>query len=194
MTDIDALVSEARALFLIGIAPRGEETMAGRLIDALTAERARVAELETFRNGYKDYIRKLQDSAEAERKKVAALEADVKFWQKRHDNIQDRRKIDDAALQDLFCRAAVAAGYPADDEDQSNDAHIGRLFIQHRYAIAKAVADQAEAVRWREVAGELAEVARSCLYDYGHPSFANRHGMAGTIRAALARFKQESGQ
>ena len=94
-----------------------DETLAehDRLIDALTAERARVVE----------------------------LEAEVTFWQERHDHIQDRRKIDDAAFQDLFCRAHVAAGYPADDEDQSNDAHIGRLFIQHRYAFAKAVAEAA---------------------------------------------------
>ena len=46
MTDIDALIDEARKLFLIGIAPGGEETMAGRLIDALTTERAKVAALE----------------------------------------------------------------------------------------------------------------------------------------------------
>ena len=45
-TDIDALVAEAKALFLIGIAPRGEETMVGRLLDALTTERAKVAALE----------------------------------------------------------------------------------------------------------------------------------------------------
>ena len=46
MTDIDALIAEARELFLIGIAPGGEETMAGRLLDALTTERAKVAALE----------------------------------------------------------------------------------------------------------------------------------------------------
>jgi hypothetical protein len=45
MTDIDALVAEARALFLIGIAPGGEETLVGRLLDALTTERANVAAL-----------------------------------------------------------------------------------------------------------------------------------------------------
>ena len=46
MTDIDALIAETKALFLIGIAPRGEETMVGRLLDALTTERAKVAALE----------------------------------------------------------------------------------------------------------------------------------------------------
>jgi hypothetical protein len=163
MTDIDALVAEARKLFLIGIAPSGEETMAGRLLDALTTERA----------------------------KVAALEADVKFWQERHDNIQDRRKIDDAALQNLFCRAHVAAGHPADDEDQSNDAHIGRLFIQHRYAFAKAVADQAEAARWREVAMELAGALGEA---FKHGEIMNSERRMNRCGAALTRYKQEIGQ
>jgi hypothetical protein len=58
MTDIDALVAEARKLFLIGIAPGGEETMAGRLIDALTTERAKVAslyaEVERLRDGVRE--------------------------------------------------------------------------------------------------------------------------------------------
>lgn len=46
MTDIDALVAEARKLFLIGIAPGGEETIAGLLFTTLIAERAKVAALD----------------------------------------------------------------------------------------------------------------------------------------------------
>lgn len=54
---------------------------------------------------------------------------------------------------------------------------------------------EAEATRWREVADKLAQVARSCLDDYGHPSFTDRHGMAGTIRAALTAYRaMESGE
>jgi uncharacterized iron-regulated membrane protein len=79
MTDIDALVAEAReaAETLDHIEYEGTAEVVRDLIDALTTERARVVELEAFRNGYKDYIRKLQDSAEAERAKVAALEAQL---------------------------------------------------------------------------------------------------------------------
>ena len=51
---------------------------------------------------------------------------------------------------------------------------------------------QADSARWREVAGELAGIARSYLADYGNQTFTDRNGMANTIRAALARFKQES--
>ena len=166
MTDIDALIAALR----------------GRHVEELTS-------LGRDPDKYCSVLSSAADALTAERAKVAALEADVKFWQERHDDIQDRRKIDDAALQHLFCRAHVAAGHPPDDEDQSNDAHIGRLFIQHRYAFAKAVADQAEAARWREVARELGRV----LADY---VFKNDFSpqMARRISAALARYRQESGQ
>jgi hypothetical protein len=166
-------------------------------IDALI----RQLELDAEDRGYfmPDQCRPIITALTTERAKVAALEADVKFWQERHDHIQDRRKIDDAALQDLFCRAHVAAGYPADDEDQSNDAHIGRLFIRHRYAFAKAVADQAESARWREVAGELAGAMQKaephldaiiCYASTMDEHEPNR--IAHDFRAALTRFKQES--
>jgi hypothetical protein len=82
-TDIDALIAEARdwqrRWSQRWVTP-GTEVLVGNLIDALTTERARVVELEAFRNGYKDYFRKLQDSVEAERAKVAALEAEVARW------------------------------------------------------------------------------------------------------------------
>jgi hypothetical protein len=101
MTDIDALVAEARdrlqsaaddvkrfdhGEFDNGIMAeiRTENVEFFQAVvtalSALTTERARVVQLEAFRNGYKDYIRKLQDSAEAERAKVAALEAEVARW------------------------------------------------------------------------------------------------------------------
>jgi hypothetical protein len=129
-TELDQLVFDgfARAAECRKHNDNGSAMLILKMADALTAERARVAELEAFRNGYKDYIRKLQDSAEAERKKVAALEAEV--------------------------------------------------------------------ARWREVAGELSkmlELSRAtCLMDCG-PVQAESWSDP-RIEAALARFKQESGQ
>ena len=64
-TDADHIASLADAR-LIAAAPDMLAEIE-RLRTQLEAERARVVELEAFRNGYKDYIRKLQDSVEAER-------------------------------------------------------------------------------------------------------------------------------
>ena len=63
MTDIDALIAEAKALFLIGIAPRGEETMVGRLLNALTAERAKVAALEAEATRWREVADELAEAA-----------------------------------------------------------------------------------------------------------------------------------
>ena len=173
MTDIDALIAEATDFF------NGRDWGGVHLVHK--------------------YGNELINAITTERAKVAALEAEVQFWQERHDALEDRCKIDDAALQDLLCRADVAAGYPADDEDQSNDAHIGRLFIQHRYAFAKAVADQAEAARWRDVAGELAGIAERQHEELRMIRIKDCNAVYDTFirtetQIALARFKQESGQ
>ena len=42
----------------------------------------------------------------------------------------------DSAVSDLLGRAHLAAGHPADDDDLSNDADIGRRFIKLRHRIA----------------------------------------------------------
>lgn len=73
-------------------------------------------------------------------------------------------------------------------------AHLTSDEAVERSLRAKVAALEAEAARWREMAGELARVARSCLDDYGHASFTDRHRIAAAIRAALTRYKQESGQ
>lgn len=39
----------------------------------------------------------------------------------------------------LFSRANMAAGHPADDEDQSNDAILGRMFIAQRRELQLAL-------------------------------------------------------
>jgi hypothetical protein len=119
-----------------------------KMSDALTTERARVVELEAFRNGYKDYIRKLQDSAEAERAKVAELEVEVERLNKA-----------------LAC-------------DKVPMLTLTRSDLEIELAHFKA-----EAARWREVAGDLAQSIEE-FYASGRPP----------MRAALARFKQESGQ
>jgi hypothetical protein len=174
MTDIDALVAEARdwqRRWDAGRVPAGTNLLIGGLLDALTAERARVVELEAFRNGYKDYIRKLQDSAEAERAKGAALEAEVE----RRDEI-------------IACNAGLA----------------GRLLrIEQERDTAERLASvvEAEAARWREVAGEMAGAMQKaephldaiiCYASTMDEHEPNR--IAHDFRAALARFKQESGQ
>jgi hypothetical protein len=98
-TDIDALIAEATDFFSnehLFLTP-GDQ-LAIRLLDALTTERARLVELEAFRNGYKNYIRKLQDSAEAERAKVAAMEAEVARWREVAGELA-------GAMQDTLCDA-----------------------------------------------------------------------------------------
>ena len=136
MTDIDALIAEARELFLIGIAPGGEETMAGRLLDALTVERA----------------------------KVAALEA---------ENAKFRTMLGGST--------ALAEGLGI-----RTDAIMQEVALAAYKQLEEA---KAQAARWREVAGELAGALEMAMTD-----LVTLPAQWKFIRAALARFKQESGQ
>ena len=76
-----------------------------------------------------------------------------------------RQNVDDGQLRSLLARAHVVAGHPADSEDQSNDAMLGRMFIAARAKVEALLArtEDAEASlsslkeEVREVLGPFAE-------------------------------------
>jgi len=149
-------------------------------IDALIAEvRAHAIDLSTHGAVFRNDVYRLLDALTAERAKVAALEAEAKdaremfegLMRTHTDNVReyDKLKKTHADHVDYLCRDQ------ADLRDKLSDA-------------------KAEAARWREAAKELA-VELNRIADVTERWTYNLASQVNEIaRAALARFKQESGQ